>query len=146
MVGLPRHIIKKYGVSKKAWAVFRGGSSHKKRAVHHKKRRVASHAGGYVGRRKKGGFRRGSDKPNGALVNIGKLATALCVGYTVSDIANKSVGARGVIKHATGFATGGPVGALGSGVNDFVSGRGIDLSFQMPGTSSTSRTSGGTTF
>jgi len=30
MTGLPKHIIKKYGVTKKAWQVFRGKKSSKK--------------------------------------------------------------------------------------------------------------------
>ena len=56
MVGLPRSIIKKYGVTKKAWAVFRGSSGQ----VHtHRARRRMRASGGMVrhrrGRRHSGG-------------------------------------------------------------------------------------------
>lgn len=40
LVGLPKSIIKKYGISKKAWAVYRGGRSKpKKRVVYMPKKR-----------------------------------------------------------------------------------------------------------
>jgi len=55
MVGLPRNIIKKYGVSKKAWAVFRG----RKQRVKYSKvlRRGKTMARRYrrFGRRRRGG-------------------------------------------------------------------------------------------
>jgi len=47
MARLPKSIIKKYGISKKAWAVFRGSKSIKKsKAVKYMARRRKKHFGG----------------------------------------------------------------------------------------------------
>lgn len=58
MVGLPRAIIKKYGVTKKAWSVFRGSSSSRS-----KTRKKTT--GGYMA--KKHGFRRSKGGLGGML-------------------------------------------------------------------------------
>lgn len=41
LVGLPKSIIKKYGISKKAWSVYRGGHSKHKKVGSMAKRRVS---------------------------------------------------------------------------------------------------------
>jgi hypothetical protein len=41
MARLPKHIIKKYGISKKAWAVFRGQKTTSKKVTSHKRTQMA---------------------------------------------------------------------------------------------------------
>lgn len=54
MVGLPRAIIKKYGVSKKAWAVFRGSRSPSSRIHTRRARRRMKRVSDFVARRRFG--------------------------------------------------------------------------------------------
>jgi hypothetical protein len=56
--GLPRSIIKKYGISKKAWAVFRGQGAPKK--VKHVVRKKTSRVRRYYGKAKRVGRRAGA--------------------------------------------------------------------------------------
>lgn len=72
MVGLPRSIIKKYGVSKKAWAVFRGSNSSRTSSKRRKARR-----GGSMARRKS--YRRGSSGGFG-LGGMGSLVKQGAIG------------------------------------------------------------------
>lgn len=58
MVKLPKSIIKKYGITKKAWAVFRGKGGGKKSAAapkHHKRRKVQKKSGTPKARSNNGG-------------------------------------------------------------------------------------------
>lgn len=71
MAGLPRSIIKKYGVSKKAWAVFRGGKT-TSRAKSGGRGRMARRK--YTRRSSGGGF--GGDMLGNALKGMGAAAAA----------------------------------------------------------------------
>lgn len=87
MVGLPRSIIKKYGVSKKAWAVFRGT----KRRARHISRPVKTKVIHVMARRKHSGrsFRR-SLKAGLSVKNValGAAITAVVEPYFDSMVLN----------------------------------------------------------
>jgi hypothetical protein len=99
MTGLPRNIIKKYGVTKKAWAVFRGGrrSSHKTRSV----MRVA----------KRRGHRRSA---RGTLGGLGSMKNI--VGTVGGAMLAKYAGINPRFGGALGAYLYGKTGLLGAGV------------------------------
>ena len=101
MAGLPRYLIKKYGVSKKAWAVFRGG-----------KRTTKKRVGGKMARRRKGGFG-GSSGGMGGLFSTKNLVGTLAGAYLAPKVGlNPQLGAaagsfiygkKGVVGAAVGY-------------------------------------------
>jgi len=98
MVGLPRSIIKKYGVSKKAWAVFRGMGSVKTSS--RKTRRS-----GNMGRRKKSYSRNGGG-------GLGKWAKIGMFALGGAILAPRFLNIDGKLGAAAGgFFAGGPIGA-----------------------------------
>lgn len=108
MAGLPRSIIKKYGVSKKAWAVYRGNKSGSTRSA--TTRRSGSMAKKKGGRRSSSGFGGGKlmtgfYKPSGmvanALMGIGAAAVASKLPVNVPY---KGVIAAGVVGGLPGAA------------------------------------------
>lgn len=117
MSGLPRAIIKKYGVSKKAWAVFRGRKGKRKRSSSPKrrtKRRVYSMAR----YRKRRGRSRGGRKFLGlgtkGLVSLGILGAGAgaLFGETIGNMIPVVNQQSSLIKGAAGaFIIGGPAGA-----------------------------------
>ena len=70
MVGLPSSIIKKYGVSKKAWAVFRGSKSRSPSR--------AKKSGGRMARRR--GFRKAGRRRSGGMGSLMSMALPLAAG------------------------------------------------------------------
>jgi hypothetical protein len=79
MTGLPSSIIKKYGVSKKAWAVFRGHKSSSHRRAKKSGGRMVRHRFRKAGRRRSGGM--------GGLMSMAlPLAAGAAAGYFSSSI------------------------------------------------------------
>ena len=109
MAGLPRSIIKKYGVSKKAWAVYRGNksgstrSATKSRGASMAKRRSSrrSSSGGFGGGKLMTGFYRPSGMIASALQGIGAAAVASKLPVNVPY---KGVIAAGVVGGLPGAA------------------------------------------
>jgi hypothetical protein len=102
MVGLPRSIIKKYGVSKKAWAVFRGGKTSTRKT----KRR-----GGSMARR---GRRGGSKGGFGGLLSQNNLIGTLGGAYIAPQL-----GISPAIGGAVGSYMMGKKGIMGAAVGYF---------------------------
>lgn len=82
MVGLPRSIIKKYGVTKKAWSVFRSRSSSSTRAA--KVTQVARRKG----RRSSGGKKKSSGF-KGAALTTGAIVGAMAYGAGRQYVSDK---------------------------------------------------------
>lgn len=97
MAGLPRNIIKKYGVSKKAWAVYRGARGNSKKS------------GGIMAKKKSysrgGGFGMGGVKSMATKAAVGLGAVAILGLVAPQFKGNK------IIQAAAGYALGGPIGA-----------------------------------
>lgn len=101
MVGLPRSIIKKYGVSKKAWAVFRGEkSSSRKRGARMARRGKGRRRGG------SGGGIMGLLKPfiAGAVASI--VAPSIPVVNGLPPLAQGAIGGYVVKRSVMGAAAG----------------------------------------
>lgn len=120
MVGLPRAIIKKYGVTKKAWAVFRGrGSASPKRARRAVKRRARARGVVRMARR------RGRSRSSGGLglggggMLGGTFKNALA-GFGAGSLA-QNIGFGGILPEAiAGYVVAGPLGAIGGAAHTYV--------------------------
>lgn len=121
MAGLPRSIIKKYGVSKKAWAVFRGGHVTTKRT------------GATMARRRKGGFRRGRARGGnilmkgffGSKVPFGLLGL-VGAGYLYSKFVSPSV--PKVIPMQSALTESAVIGGLPAAIGSFLAGSNLGVS------------------
>jgi hypothetical protein len=82
MAGLPKYLIKKYGVSKKAWAVFRGNKTTtrttktKSRGASMKRKSGKRSSSGFGGGKLMTGFYKPSGMIQSALIGIGTAAVA----------------------------------------------------------------------
>lgn len=123
MTGLPRSIIKKYGVTKKAWAVYRGShDSHRNVRVKTRTRSVTS-----MGKKKKSSGGRGFSLTR-PVVYGGALVTSALAGMGVASLAER-FGLNGWTKHLAAGVLAGPAGGLAS------LGRDMFLGGQSGGTS-----------
>lgn len=125
MTGLPRSIIKKYGVSKKAWAVYRGSTT-QSRSKKSTRGRTHMARKRYSRRRGGGGFGLGSKGMLGGGV-VGGALLGLGAMYAVNTFAPQFSG-NSLVKAGAGFLAGGPVGAaaaflLGGGMGGTSSAR-----------------------
>jgi hypothetical protein len=116
MTGLPKWIIKKYGVSKKAWAVFRAGA-HK--VVHHVHSRTTRRRVISMAKRRYGG-RRGGSGMFGRITRIPKTPQALmnaAIGGIVGGMVGSMIAAQVAPEHQqiasmAGAAFGGGLGGV----------------------------------
>lgn len=107
MVGLPRSIIKKYGVSKKAWAVFRGTKHSAPRA------RGKSMVRHRFGRKRRGGGIGGLLSGKGKLagmIGMGVVGQVIA-GYVGAMAADKFMPGNSMVRLGAAFIAGGPIGA-----------------------------------
>ena len=118
MTGLPRAIIKKYGVSKKAWAVFRSGTmSYGGASEGIRWKKKTRKTGGYVAKKKgkyvkhrRGFFGMGAIKPI-ALGAVGGTAGGLVASYV--PMVNTWPHNRAIVGAATGAGASALMGARG---------------------------------
>jgi len=138
MTGLPRSIIKKYGVTKKAWAVYRGsrssGSSKRKMTASSRSRSVSSMGKKKGHRRSSGGFGLGGIPAPKKLLFAAIAAGAVYFGASklvpqYADLAAMGAGALtaggGILGMGIGALVGKAAGApIANAVNGVVSGVG----------------------
>lgn len=103
MTGLPASIIKEYGVTKKAWSVFRGRHKHRSTRVSHSRRR-ARRRSGFMARYRHSRRRRGGLGLGGGKALLKNVAVGMGAGVLVG----------GLLGVGAGFLLGGPAGAAGA--------------------------------
>jgi len=131
MVGLPRAIIKKYGVTKKAWAVFRGTKGRRKTRTS----RLSSARVVYVARRRRSKYygrtrRRGRTRGGNRLFGLSTKGIIPGVGFGLLGVV-AAVFAKDMIANAipinvpfkdkgVAFAIAGPAGVAAAFAKDFL--------------------------
>jgi len=103
--GLPKSLIKKYGISKKAWSVYRAGKSRVKKAVHrkaNKRKTTYRYAVRHMAKRKRSSRR--------SFLSFGTVAKFVKIGALVAPAAARAMGGgstqdkiNGAISDYTGF-------------------------------------------
>lgn len=116
MSGLPRAIIKKYGVSKKAWAVYRGTRSSTKRTRRTRKTRRRSYMarrGRRFGRRSRGGGKKVFGLSTKGLIGSYGILGAVGGAFFADQIAGMIPIDVPFKNYIAAYAVGGPAGIAG---------------------------------
>ena len=122
-MGLPKSIIKKYGISKKAWQVYRRMKKKVKRHV--KKIKTKTKRVRRVARRR----RRRTYRRSRSSISLNSILKGVGVGAVAENF-----GMSGLLKYGAGYFIAGVPGAIGAAALDFLRGNfNLGLSGQTGG-------------